>query len=71
MLVENKIGLITSGASAIGRATAIRYAEEGAKVVVADVDESGGRETVKRVADAGGEMTFARTDSPTLTTCRR
>jgi NAD(P)-dependent dehydrogenase (short-subunit alcohol dehydrogenase family) len=62
MLVENKIAVITGGASGIGKATVIRYAEEGAKVVVADVDESGGRETVERVADAGGEVTFTRTD---------
>lgn len=71
MLVENKIGVITSGASVIGRATATRYAEEGAKVAVADVDESGGQETVRRVANASSEIIFARTDSPMLTTCRR
>lgn len=59
MLVENKIAVITGGTSGIGIATATRYAEEGAKVLVADVDESSGRETVERVANAGGEVTFA------------
>lgn len=62
MLVENKVAVITGGASGIGRATAIRYAEEGARVVVADVDESGGQETVEAVVDAGGEGMFVRTD---------
>lgn len=62
MLVENKIAVITGGASGIGRATAIRYADEGAKVVVADVDETGALETIDAIDDAGGEATFVQTD---------
>jgi NAD(P)-dependent dehydrogenase (short-subunit alcohol dehydrogenase family) len=62
MLVENKTAVITGAASGIGASTALRYAEEGAKVVAADVDEDGGRETVGEIEDAGGEATFVETD---------
>lgn len=62
MLVENKVAVITGGASGIGRATAERYAAEGASVVIADVDEEGGEETVGDIADAGGDATFVPTD---------
>jgi NAD(P)-dependent dehydrogenase (short-subunit alcohol dehydrogenase family) len=62
MLVENKVAVITGGASGIGRATAERYAAEGASVVVADVDEEGGERTVAGITDAGGDATFVPTD---------
>jgi NAD(P)-dependent dehydrogenase (short-subunit alcohol dehydrogenase family) len=62
MLVENKVAVITGGASGIGRATAERYAAEGASVVVADVDEERGERTVTEITDVGGEATFVPTD---------
>ena len=43
----NKVALITGGGSGIGHATALAFAKEGAKVVVADVDDNRGKETVK------------------------
>jgi len=55
MRLAGKTAIITGGGSGFGRATAVRFAAEGACVVVADVDENGGLETARLVADAGSE----------------
>ena len=60
--VEGKVALVTGGGSGIGRATALAFARQGARVVVADVAVSGGEETVQRIQNAGGEAIFLRTD---------
>jgi NAD(P)-dependent dehydrogenase (short-subunit alcohol dehydrogenase family) len=60
--MEGKIALVTGGGSGIGRATAIVFARDGAKVVVADVTVEGGEETVRRIRDAKGEAIFVKTD---------
>ncbi len=57
-----KVVLITGAASGIGRATAVRFAETGTKVVVADVDQHGGEQTVQRVQSFGGTALFVRAD---------
>jgi NAD(P)-dependent dehydrogenase (short-subunit alcohol dehydrogenase family) len=44
--VEGKVALVTGGASGIGRATALTFAREGAKLVIADMNEEGGQQTV-------------------------
>ncbi len=62
MDIQGKVALITGGGSGIGRATALRLASEGAAVVVADVDEAGGRETVSQIEAAGGRAAFVRAD---------
>mgnify|MGYP001819817206 CR=1 FL=1 len=55
MRLQGKVAIVTGGASGFGRATAIRFAEEGAAVVVADLDEAWGKESITRVEQAGGE----------------
>lgn len=62
MDIAGKVAVVTGAGSGIGRATAIALAREGASVVVADVDEAGGTETVARIADAGGTAIFVRCD---------
>ncbi len=61
-LVEGKVALITGSGSGIGRASALKFAEEGAKVVVSDVNVDGGEETVDMIKNAGGEATFIKCD---------
>jgi 3-oxoacyl-[acyl-carrier protein] reductase len=62
MRLENKIVIITGAASGIGREIAILFAKEGAKVVVADVNEKGGEELVARIKDDGGDGFFTLLD---------
>jgi len=61
-LVDGKIALVTGAGSGIGRATALVFAREGAKVVVADIVVDGGEETVRQIKAAGGEALFVKTD---------
>lgn len=60
--LAGKVGLITGAGSGIGRATALVFAREGAKVVVSDIDDDGGEETVSQVVDAGGDAIFVHAD---------
>lgn len=59
---DGNVALVTGAASGIGRATAVLYAKKGAKVVVSDVDEEGGRGTVEKIEHAGGEAIFVEAD---------
>ena len=61
-LLENKVALVTGGSSGIGRASALAFAREGAKVTIADINVEGGMETVEMIRRAGGESIFVRTD---------
>jgi NAD(P)-dependent dehydrogenase (short-subunit alcohol dehydrogenase family) len=61
-LLEGKIVLVTGGGSGIGRATALRVAGEGAKVMIADYIPEGGERTVRMVKEAGGEAGFIVAD---------
>jgi NAD(P)-dependent dehydrogenase (short-subunit alcohol dehydrogenase family) len=54
-MVEGKVGVVTGAASGIGRAVALAFAREGGSVVVADLDDEGGRTTARLIADAGGK----------------
>jgi len=58
----NKVSLVTGGASGIGRATALAFARDGAKVLVSDIAEAGGQETVQMIREASGEATFVQAD---------
>lgn len=62
MRLENKVVLITGAGSGIGRETALLFAKEGAKVVVADVNEKGGEETAAEIKKNGGDGFFAKLD---------
>jgi NAD(P)-dependent dehydrogenase (short-subunit alcohol dehydrogenase family) len=59
---QGKVALITGASSGIGRATAIAFAREGAKVVVTSRRENEGKETVSLIKEVGGEGLFIRTD---------
>jgi NAD(P)-dependent dehydrogenase (short-subunit alcohol dehydrogenase family) len=59
--LEGKVALVTGGASGIGRATALTFAREGAKLIVADMNEDGGRQTAHMITEKGGEAIFVRT----------
>ncbi len=60
--LQDKVTLITGGGSGIGRATAVIFAKEGAKLAVADVNADGGLDTVQMITDAGGEAFFIQAD---------
>lgn len=62
MRLSGKVALITGAGSGIGRETALRFAREGAKVVVADLGEAAGEETVSLVRASGGAAAFVRAD---------
>lgn len=62
-LLTGKVAFVSGGGSGIGRAVAETYAKEGAKVVIADINENHGAETVKAIKDAGGDAFFIQGDS--------
>jgi NAD(P)-dependent dehydrogenase (short-subunit alcohol dehydrogenase family) len=67
--LDSKVAVVTGGASGIGRACAIRFAQEGADIVVADLDEARAAETVAAVKVLGRRATFHRTDTSQEADC--
>ena len=59
---KEKIALVTGAASGIGRATALAFAAKGAAVIVSDVTEVGGQETVELIEESGGQAAFIKTN---------
>lgn len=60
--MTGKVALVTGAGSGIGRASAVGFAQRGARVIVTDVDEQGGQETVRLVKEAGSDGLFVRVD---------
>ncbi len=60
--LQGKVALITGAANGIGRQTALRFVAEGARVVVADVDDEAGQEVVSRVEELGGQALYVHAD---------
>ncbi|MGE3845837.1 MAG: SDR family NAD(P)-dependent oxidoreductase [Gammaproteobacteria bacterium] len=61
-MLQDKVILVTGGSTGIGRATARILAREGARVVVADLQDAAGEETVAAIRDAGGQAEYAHLD---------
>lgn len=62
-VLDKKVAIVTGAGSGIGRAIAIKYAEEGAKVVASDLNEKGGNETVDEIHKNMGDAIFISSDS--------
>lgn len=61
--LKNKVAIITGAGSGIGRATALLFADNGARVVVADIDEKGGKQVVDEIGKKGAEAIFVKADA--------
>jgi len=62
MKLSGKVAIVTGAGSGIGRASAILFADEGASVVVADIDAQRGEQTVAEIAASGNQAVLARVD---------
>jgi len=62
MRLKGQVGIVTGSGSGIGQATALLFAEEGAKVVVVDIDRTLGQETLAQIRKQGGECLFVNAD---------
>jgi|SRR5678815_3788911 NAD(P)-dependent dehydrogenase (short-subunit alcohol dehydrogenase family) len=70
-IFENKVALVTGAGSGIGQAAALLYAEQGASVIVSDINEKGGMETVDTVRKTGGKASFVKADVSVAEECRK
>src|SRR5919201_1760671 len=62
MRFTDKVCLVTGGGSGIGRATCARFAEEGGKVAVVDINAEHGKATAQEITASGGQAIFAKAD---------
>jgi NAD(P)-dependent dehydrogenase (short-subunit alcohol dehydrogenase family) len=61
-MLKDRVAIITGAASGIGKASALLFAEEGAKVVISDLNEKAGNEVVELINNTGGEAFFVKAD---------
>ena len=71
MRLNNQVALITGGGSGIGYETAILFAKEGAAVVVVDINDEAGQQTVTDITNAGGQAIYVHADVSQATDCER
>ncbi|MFT5167407.1 MAG: NAD(P)-dependent dehydrogenase (short-subunit alcohol dehydrogenase family) [Saprospiraceae bacterium] len=71
MRLKNKVALITGGSSGIGREAAILFANEGAKVVVVDINVNEGKKTVQMITDAKKVAAFCKADVSSEKECKK
>lgn len=69
MRLQNKVALITGGGGGIGRESALLFAQEGAAIVVADVNDAAGEETAALVRQAGGRASYVHADVAKAADC--
>jgi len=62
MRLADKVAIITGGASGIGKATALLFVKEGAKVAIADINDEGGRSVIEEIRARGGDALFVHAD---------
>ena len=67
--LDGKVALVTGGASGIGRATALTFAREGAKLIIADMNVDGSQQTVHMITENGGDATLDHRRQRRNTTC--
>lgn len=67
--LEGKVAVVTGGASGIGRASAERFAAEGARIVIGDLDETRGQQAAAELAGQGAQASFLRTDTSVEAEC--
>jgi len=70
MRLKNRVCVVTGGGSGIGRAICNKFAEEGARVSILDLDEKGGNEVMKELRDGGAEALFFKTDVTKSDQCK-
>lgn len=69
--LDGKVAIITGSGSGVGKAGALLFAQEGAKIVVVDINDKNGEEVVKEIRDGGGEAIFLHIDVGVETELRR
>ncbi len=70
MRLKDKVAIITGGSSGIGRESAILFSQEGAKVLVVDINEQSGESTVDEIRKSGGQGIFFRADVAEASACQ-